>query len=99
MLATHSAYITKHYEAQDLQDAVKEITSKVLQLTADHQAQVSLILSTDPSHTINPKPHFPLQFRSLGATIHFKDSTFQKTNISNTYSITLDINFSDPYEF
>jgi hypothetical protein len=99
MLATHSAYITKHYEAQDLQDAVTALTSKALHLTADHQAQVSLTLSTDPSHNINPKSHFPLQFRSLGATIYFKKADFQKTNISNTYTLTLDINFSDPYEF
>ena len=98
MIATHSAYITQYDEAQDLQTAARQLVSQALMATHDHDAQALLTLSS--THKIhNLKDHFPLQFKELGATVYYNRHASDASNISNIYTITLDLNFSNPFEF
>lgn len=89
-------YITQQGETQDIQRAAYQIAYELMLNTTQHDSQVNAVLTS--SHPLDPKPHFPLLFESLGATIRYKSHQNSHSNASHVCSLTLSINFSDTQE-
>lgn len=92
------AYITQQHELQDIQDATYKLVHSLVPLVSNHDVQAQIVASTKLNHIPIYKNHFPLQFQSLGATIFLKHSDTQKTNISNVTTLSLHVNFSNPFD-